>query len=408
MDANLALERAARISYGRLIAFLAAQSGDIAAAEDALGDAFKAALETWPGSDVPANPEAWLLTAARRRLIDGARHDRVVAAATADLVREIEDAHQRANAQTVPERRLELLFICAHPAIDSAARAPLMLQAVLGLDAARIASAFLVRPATMGQRLSRAKNKIREAALPFRLPDDASLPARLDAVLDAIYAAYGSGWDDVAGADRRTQGLGAETIDLGRVLVQLMPSQPEALGILALMLHCEARRPARRGDDGSYIPLSSQDVGLWSIDLIGEAEERLARAAQAGTPGRFQLEAAIQSVHAQRRVTGRTDWNAVALLYEGLVRIAPTVGALVGQAAAVSEAHGAESAWRLLAAIAPESVSRYQPYWACLAHLLDRLGRHTESRAAAERAIGLSNEPAVRQFLVHRFLRVYA
>jgi predicted RNA polymerase sigma factor len=404
METNLALERAARASYGRLVAFLAARSRDIAAAEDALCDAFRTALETWPRSGIPDNPDAWLLTAARRRLIDQARHARIVATAAVDVAREIEEAH--ANADSIPERRLELLFICAHPAIDPAARAPLMLQTVLGLDAARIASAFLVRPSTMGQRLSRAKTKIREARIPFRVPEVDAVSERVDAVLDAIYAAYGSGWDDVAGADPRTRGLAQEAIDLGRLLVQLMPSQPEPLGLLSLMLHCEARRGARRAKSGAYVPLSSQDVSLWSVMLIDEAEACLARAAGAGRPGRFQLEAAIQSAHAQRRITGRTDWNAVALLYEGLVRKAPTVGALVGRAAAAAETRGAQTAWALLEAIPAASVVAYQPYWACAAHVLAVLGRHGECKSAAERAIGLSDDPAVRDFLVERFLRV--
>jgi predicted RNA polymerase sigma factor len=404
VDANRALERAARDSYGRLVAYLTARSRDVAGAEDALGDAFRAALETWPRTGVPDNPDAWLLTAARRRLIDGFRHANVVAAAATDLLRGVEEAQERANSDVaIPERRLELLFVCAHPAIHPAARAPLMLQTVLGLDAVRIASAFLVRPTTMGQRLSRAKAKIREAGIPFMVPEDRALPERLDAVLGAIYAAYGSGWDDVAGADPRLKGLAEEAIEMGRLLARLMPSQPEALGVLALMLHCEARRDARRAARGAYAPLAGQDVSLWSVDMIDEAEACLKRAARANTLGRFQLEAAIQSVHAQRRVTGTTDWEAIALLYEGLVRIAPTIGALVGRAAAIAEARGADAAWQVLAPLPAESVATYQPYWACVAQVLHDLGRHTESRSAAERAIGLSNDPAIRDFLVERF-----
>jgi predicted RNA polymerase sigma factor len=404
MDTRWALERAARDSYGRLVAFLTARSRDVAAAEDALSDAFRAALETWPRTGVPDNPDAWLLTAARRRLIDGLRHATVVAAAATDLLRGVEEAQERANTNAaIPERRLELLFVCAHPAIHPAARAPLMLQTVLGLEAVRIASAFLVRPTAMGQRLSRAKAKIRAAGIRFTVPDDRAMPERLDAVLSAIYAAYGSGWDDVAGADPRLKGLAEEAIELGRLLARLMPSQPEVLGLLALMLHCEARRHARRASRGAYAPLAQQDVSLWAVELIDEAEACLQRAACANTPGRFQLEAAIQSVHAQRRVTGKTDWEAIALLYEGLVRIAPTVGALVGRAAAIAEARGPQAAWPLLAAIPAESVATYQPYWACAAHVLRAFGRHTDARSAAERAIGLSNDPAVRDFLVERF-----
>jgi predicted RNA polymerase sigma factor len=404
MDANRALERAARESYGRLVAFLTARSRDVAAAEDALSEAFRAALETWPKTGVPDNPDAWLLTAARRRLIDGFRHTQVVATAATDLLRSVEEAHAWANRDVdIPERRLELLFVCAHPAIHPAARAPLMLQTVLGLEAVRIASAFLVRPSAMGQRLSRAKAKIRHAGIPFTVPEDRALPERIDAVLGAIYAAYGSGWDDVAGADPRLRGLAEEAIELGRLLARLMPSQPEVHGLLALMLHCEARRRARRSTRGAYTPLARQDVSLWSVDMIDEAEACLKRAARANTLGRFQLEAAIQSAQAQRRVTGTTDWEAIALLYEGLVRIAPTIGALVGRAAAIAAACGPQAAWQTLAALPAEPVATYQPYWACLAQVLHDLGRHTEARSAAERAIGLSNDQAVRHFLVERF-----
>src|SRR5438105_9105172 len=253
MDARRAIERAARDSYGRLIAFLSARSRDVAAAEDALADAFHAALETWPRTGVPNQPEAWLLTAARRRLIDNARHMRVHADAVPSLIAVADEAESMVEGDIVfPDERLKLLFICAHPAIDAATRTPLMLQTVIGLDAARIASAFLVRPATMAQRLSRAKTKIRDARIAFEVPAAKELAARLDAVLEAIYAAYGSGWDDIAGADARRKGLAAEAIELGRLLLKLMPNEPEAQGLLALMLHCEARRDARRSAGGDY------------------------------------------------------------------------------------------------------------------------------------------------------------
>lgn len=363
VDPRRAVERAASDSYGRLLAFLAARSGDVAAAEDALSDAFLAALEAWPRTGVPNKPEAWLLTAARRRLIDRARHARVEAEALPALVAAADEAHRVASAgDAFPDERLALLFTCAHPAIEAAVRTPLMLQIVLRLDAARIASAFLVRPAAMGQRLSRAKTKIRNARIRFKVPDAADLPARLDAVLEAIYAAYGAGWDNTAGADPGRRGLASEAIDLGRLVVQLMPGEPEPRGLLALMLHCEARRDARRNAAGAYVPLSEQDPARWSRSLIDEAERLLAEAAQAGRPGRFQLEAAIQSVHARRAVTGVTDWEAIAVLYEGLVRTAPTVGAFVGRAAAVAEARGAAEGWALLNEIPAGAVARYQPY----------------------------------------------
>lgn len=406
MDAHRAVEQAVRDSYGRLIAFLSARSRNVAAAEDALGEALRAALEAWPRAGIPDKPEAWLLTAARRRLIDAARHSRVETAALPTLLAAVDEAEEMAGSDVVfPDERLKLLFICAHPAIDAGARAPLMLQTVLGLDASRIASAFLVQPSAMGQRLSRAKAKIRDAGIAFELPEAKELPSRLDAVLNAVYAAYGSGWDDVAGADPRRKGLAAEAIDLGRLLMRLMPGEPEVQGLLALMLHCEARRDARRTATGSYVPLSEQDVTCWSRPMIEEAERCLNIAARARHIGRFQLEAAIQSAHAQRARTGRTDWEAVALLYEGLVRLAPTVGALVGRAAAVAEARGAVTAWALLEAIPAEAIKSYQPYWALAAHLLTCMQRSEDAAAAYSRAIGLCEDPAMREFLARQARR---
>jgi RNA polymerase sigma-70 factor (ECF subfamily) len=398
-EAHRAVERAARESYGRLLAFLAARGRDLAAAEDALADAFQAALQAWPRNGVPDRPEAWLLTAARRRLIDAGRHARVRADATPTLLAIASEAEELAGSDlSFPDERLKLLFICAHPAIDAGARTPLMLQVVLGLDAARIAAAFLVQPAAMGQRLARAKAKIRDAGIGFELPAAGDLAPRLESVLEAIYAAYGSGWDDVAGADPRRKGLAVEAIELGRLLLRLLPRAAEAQGLLALMLCCEARRPARRSQAGAYVPLSEQDVRLWSRPMLAEAEQMLTAAAQAGAIGRFQLEAAIQWAHARRAATGRTDWEAIALLYEGLVHHAPTIGALVGRAAAVAEARGPAAGWALLAAIPEAEVRSYQPYWALAAHLLRRLDR-AEAAAAYARAIALCEDPAMRAFL---------
>jgi predicted RNA polymerase sigma factor len=394
-----AVELAARNSYGKLVAFLAARSGDVAAAEDALGDAFRAALETWPRDGVPANPDAWLLTAARRRLIDESRRAAVRSDAVPELLLRSEEESVTGG---FPDERLKLLFVCAHPAIDAAARTPLMLQTVLGLDAARIASAFLVKPSAMGQRLSRAKTKIAKARIPFEVPEPNELAPRLDAVLEAIYAAYGSGWDDVAGADRKRRGLAAEAIHLGRVLLGLLPGEPEVLGLVALMLYCESRRSARRTPAGDYVPLTEQDVALWSRPMIEEADRLLRSAERANRIGRFQLEAAIQSTHARRMFGGATDWESIALLYEGLVRIAPATGARVGRAAAIGEARGAEAGWRWLQAIPRESVAAYQPYWALAAHLLARMGRASEADDAYERAIGLCDDDAMRAFLTRR------
>jgi RNA polymerase sigma-70 factor (ECF subfamily) len=297
---------------------------------------------------------------------------------------------------------LKLLFVCAHPAIDPAMHTPLMLQTVLGLDAARIAGAFLVSPKTMGQRLARAKTKIRDGGIPFEVPQERELPPRLDAVLEAIYAAFGIGWDDMAGVDQRGRDLAEEAIWLARVLLQLMPKEAEVHGLLALMLHCEARRAARRGPDGRFVPLSEQDFQQWSRPLIEEAERHLVEATSRGRTGRFQLEAAIQSVHAERARSGRTEWAAIMLFYEQLIRISPTLGTRTGYAAAVAEAKGPEPGLAVLDAIDLDSVSGYQPYWAARAHLLQRLGKTSEAADAFDRAIGLAEDPAVRQFLLQK------
>lgn len=403
VDAQSAVERVARDSYSRLIAFLAARSRDVAAAEDALADAFQTALLDWPASGIPDKPEAWLLVTARRRLIDAARHNRIRDESVPTLLAVADDAYDlTSSGSDFPDERLKLLFVCAHPAIDVVARTPLMLQTVLGLDAARIASAFLVKPSTMGQRLTRAKAKIRDARIAFEVPETKELPSRLDAVLEAIYATYGTGWDDLAGADARRKGLAAEAITLGRLLLQLLPAEPEVKGLLALMLNCEARRDARLDREGNYVPLSEQDAGRWAWPLLAEAHQLLLSAEQARKIGCFQLEAAIQSVHTRRALTGTTDWEEIALLYEGLVRLAPTIGALVGRAAAVAEARGAEMGWSLLANVPAESVTTYQPYWALAAHLFRTLGRDDEAQHAYSRAIGLCEDPAMRKFLVHK------
>jgi RNA polymerase sigma-70 factor (ECF subfamily) len=402
MDATRrAIEAVARDSYGRLLAFVAARTRDVAAAEDALADAFVAALSTWPRDGVPDNPAAWLLTAARRRLLDRVRADGRTRAAGDRVLELIADRPAAAGDEPFPDERLTLMFVCAHPAIDPSIHTPLMLQTVLGLDAATIARAFLVPPATLGQRLVRAKAKIRDARIAFEVPDGPELPRRLDAVLGAIYTAYGRGWEDAAGADAKARGLAEEAVWLARVLVQRLPEEPEARGLLALVLHCEARRAARRAPDGRYVPLSEQDPAHWVGAMADEAERELTAAARQGRLGRFQLEAAIQSVHADRVRTGVIDWAAIATFYGHLVRLAPTLGARVGLAAAVAEAEGPGAGLALLDGIDPTAVAGYQPYWAVRAHLAERAGR-PEARAAFDRAIELAEDVAVRRFLQDR------
>ena len=410
--AHGAIESVARRSYGRLIAFLSARTRDVAGAEDALGDALVSALATWPRDGIPNNPEGWLLTAARRHLIDRARHERVKTQAQPTLAAIAPDSHGVTDTELIPDERLKLLFVCAHPAIDPQMHTPLMLQTVLGLDTAAIARAFLVSPTAMSQRLVRAKTKIRDSGIQWEVPGKTALAPRLEAVLNAIYAAYGSGWENVAASDPRARGLADEAIWLARVLRELVADEPEVRGLLALMLHCEARRAARRSSIGEFVPLSAQDPDLWNRAMIAEAEQELAGAASlaghegryqmAARLGRFQLEGAIQSVYADRARSGHIDWHAIAVLYTQLVRLAPTLGALTGRAAAIAEAEGPQAGLSLLEEIAAEAIDTYQPYWAVRAHLLQALGRQQEATDAFDRAIGLSEDDAVRLFLLAR------
>lgn len=407
MDARRAAELAVRNSYSRLVAYLAAQTRDVAAAEDALGDAFLMALKTWTEIGVPKNPEAWLLVTARHRWIDTARRTQVQDKIlnTFKLNELASQPEASFDGVNIPDERLKLLFICAHPAIDPAIHTPLMLQTVLGLNAAQIASVFLVAPATMSQRLVRAKAKIRDAGIAFELPEAAEFPTRLAAVLEAIYAAYTNAWETIDGGDPRHQGLAEEAIWLVRLCIQLMPQAPEARGLLALMLYCEARRDARRGQ-GAYIPLLQQNTQLWSQPMIAEAERELAQAATFKQLGRFQLEAAIQSIHAQRAVTQQVNWEALALLYEGLIQLSPTLGAFVSQAAAIAKAKGLDQGLARLDALPIEPIKNYQPYWALKADLLKQLGRKSEAQQAYSRAIGLTEGFAIREFLLDQSSRL--
>jgi predicted RNA polymerase sigma factor len=400
-DAVQTVEQVARNSYGRLIAYLAVRSRDLAAAEDALSDAFLAALTQWPREGVPRKPEAWLLTAARRRMMDATRRINRADAAVPWLESAALDAQRAAeDVRDFPDERLGLLFCCAHPAIDKAVRTPLMLQTVLGLDAARIASAFLVAAPTMSQRLVRAKTKIREAGVPFDVPSARHLPERVAAVMDAIYAAYGTAWDDAFGTDESRRGLADEAIWLARVLIDTMPENAEAHGLLALMLFCESRRAARRSPSGAFVPLADQEVSRWSAPMIAEAESALRTASALTMPGRFQFEAAIQSVHAQRIFGAPVRWDAIAMFYGSLVSIAPSVGAYVGMAAALGEAHGPDIGLTVIAGLENADVADYQPFWAVRAHLLSRAGRVTDARLAYDHAIRLSDDVAVREFLL--------
>jgi RNA polymerase sigma-70 factor (ECF subfamily) len=399
-----AADAVARRSYGKLVAFLAARTRDVPAAEDALSEAFAAALSEWPAKGCPSNPEAWLLTVARRKAIDGARRRATSEAATADwrvLLEGLDAA--AAEDQEIPDRRLGLMFACAHPAIEERARSPLMLQVVVGLDAKRIASAFLVSPAAMGKRLVRAKDKIRRAGVPFRIPEREELPGRLAAVLDAVYAAFAEGWTDPGGTDAARRDLAEEGLFLGRLVAELLPQEPEVLGLLALMLHAEARRRARRDADGEFVALADQDACLWNWPMIEEAEALLRRACGLGSIGRYQLEGALQSAHVHRRRTGEANWNEVVRLYDALLRLTASPVVAVNRALAVAEVEGPERGLEELPdAAADARLGEYQPYWAARADLQARTGAADRARRSYEIAIGLERDPAVRRFLQRR------
>jgi RNA polymerase sigma-70 factor (ECF subfamily) len=394
--AAAAAERAARASYGRLVALLAARSGDLALAEDALSAAFEQALVNWPADGVPRNPDGWLLTVARNRQRDVWRSPAERSRAPLDDLAEVavsplDDMDPDVDPGGIPDRRLELLLVCAHPAIDAAARTPLMLQAVLGIEAARIARAFAVPPAAMAQRLVRAKRRIRDARIPFVVPGREALAERLPAVLEAVYGCHV--------LERPGSGLEGEAQYLAVLLASLVPHEPEAWALAALVtLSSSRRRP-----DGPYVPLDEQDPRDWDRALIAEGESYLRRSSSlspSGALGRFRLEAAIQAVHCARARTGTTDWPALLTLYRALVLVAPSLGAHVALAGVVGRLEGPAAG---LSALEPlvgrPGVDMFQPYWATRAHLLAAAGRREEAVVAYDTAIALTDDDTVRTYL---------
>ncbi|WGT61614.1 RNA polymerase sigma factor [Variovorax paradoxus] len=400
LAAPRAAEWVARESYGRLLAILSARTHDIAASESALAEAFARAFERWPSDGIPDQPDAWLLGVARHRKLDAWRHTRIQDAATQALLLLAGEVDVgTVDAAALPDERLRLLFVCAHPAIDAAARAPLMLQTMLGLDAGRMAGAFLTSPSTLGQRLVRAKARIRTAGISFEYPDARELPQRLQHVLEGIHAVYGNGWDDVDGADTLPRGLAAEAIELGRILCRLMPNEPEPPGLLALMLFSESRAAARLNDTGTYVPLDQQDMAGWDPDLLAQAEQHLRQATTMNSPGACQLEAAIQSAHCERRVGAPVAPETMVALYDNLLALRPGIGAEVSRACAIARARGHDVGLQALDAIAAGEVASYQPFWAARGHLLAAGGARAAARQAFDRAIGLSASAAVRAYL---------
>jgi len=402
--ASRAVEWAARSAYGRLVATLTARSRDLQAAEDALSDAFAAALQQWPSTGVPSHPDAWLLAVARRRLLDRQRHEAVRQKVQPELeyAATLLEGSDPLEAPALPDRRAALLFACAHPALDESLHAPIMLQAVLGLEAEQVAAAFLVKPATMAQRLVRAKRKLRDSGIPFALPEPHDLPHRVAPVLDAIYAAFGTAWDAVSGGDSHRASLADEAIWLARVVVEALPQDAEAMGLLSLMRYSAARTAARTSHTGEYVPLREQDPARWDQAAIDEAEQLLQRASALRSPGRYQTEAAIQSLHIARQRGVPVPADALLELYNALWHFAPTIGVLVNRAMVLAAARGPAQGLALLDEVPDDLRSAYQPWWALRAQLLTDTGRTPDAQLAYDRAIGLTVSPAVRHFLLSR------
>lgn len=403
-EANLAVTRAAREHYGRLLSHLAFAWRDPAGAEDALADAFAAALEQWPIQGVPNHPDAWLLTVARNRLRSDRRHRVVQRTQQVTLTVEIERllAQTHEAPSVIADDRLRLMFVCAHPAIDPSIRSALMLQLILGVEVQKLAAVFLVPPATLAQRLVRAKAKIRAAGLPFEYPDANAMPSRVGDVLEAIYGAYTRGRTLSELPSAEADELGDEALRLAELVAVLEPARAEALGLCALLCYSEARRASRFSADGSFVPLAEQNTVSWDHALIERGERLLEAASAMREPGPLQLEAAIQSAHCSRRLTGETPWPIIAALYTEIIRHWPSVGAAVSRSVALSECHRFDEALRALDAIEPSAQKGYAAYWAARGHALAGCKRDAEASACYDRAAGLTAHPSVRRFLLQK------
>ncbi len=382
------------------MAYLAGRWRDIAAAEDALAEAFARALETWPESGVPEAPEKWLFSVAHRQLADGARHAAV--RARWDVVEAVRAQHDSPEPRFFPDERLRLMLVCAHPAIDAAVRPALVLQTVLGLDAKTMASAFLVSPQAMTKRLVRAKAKIRLSGMRFEEPEPADMGVRLQAVLEAIYAAYFLGVEGSHAEGDGHEELRREALYLANVVAERLPEDAEALGFVALLELCEARRPAGIGPEGEFVPLLEQDTALWDRELMARGQRTLARAATLREPGPFQLEAAIQAAHCYRARSGSVPWREIATLYRRLVGQYPTIGASVGMAVAVAHAEGAREGLALLEQLDRSAIRDYAPWWVAAAHLHELDGDLAAARRCLSRAVGLTTHPRSRAYLEQR------